>query len=294
MLASFLCGEFLLHIPCWLHFYVGSFSYTSRAGFIFMWGVSLTHPVLASFLCGEFLLHIPCWLHFYVGSFSYTSRAGFIFMWGVSLTHPVLASFLCGEFLLHIPCCLDSYEGASLQHPVLVSFFLFSFFLSFFFFYLGSFSYTSLAGFIFIWGVCLTHLVLALFLSGEFLLNIPCWIYIYVGCFSYTSMLASFFFNLGSYYYTSRDAFLFPFSSFFFSLFLFFLSFFFFLFLSGEFLLHIPCWLHFYLGSFSYTSRAGFIFIWGVSLTQPELAFIGSADTSVSFLCGKFLLHIPC
>ena len=53
----------------------------------------------------------------------------------------------------------------------------------------------------------------------------------------------------------------------------------------------------FYRGSFSYASRAGFIFIWGVSLTQPELAFIafiGSADTSVSFLCGEFLLHIPC
>ena len=152
-----------------------------------MWGVSLTHPVLASFLCGEFLLHIPCWLHFYVGSFSYTSRAGFIFMWGVSLTHPVLASFLCGEFLLHIPCCLDSYEGASLQHPVLVSFFLFSFFLSFFYilsgefllhipcwlhFYLGSLSYTSRAGFIFIWGVSLKHPMLDLHLCGVFLLHI--------------------------------------------------------------------------------------------------------------------------
>ena len=83
-----------------------SFSYTSHAGFIFIWGVSLTYPVLASFLTGEFLLHIPCWLHFYLGSFPYTSRAGFIFNWGVSLTHPVLASFLTGEFLLHIPCWL--------------------------------------------------------------------------------------------------------------------------------------------------------------------------------------------
>ena len=59
---KFLSGEFLLHVPCWLHFYLGSFSYTSRAGFIFIWGVSLTHPVLASFLSGEFLLHISCWL----------------------------------------------------------------------------------------------------------------------------------------------------------------------------------------------------------------------------------------
>ena len=100
---------------------MGSFSYTSPADFVFMWGVSSTHPVLASFFLGrfsytfragfffyfifsgEFLLHIPCCLHFYLVSFSYTSRAGFAFLWGVSLTHPVLASFLSGEFLLHIP-----------------------------------------------------------------------------------------------------------------------------------------------------------------------------------------------
>ena len=75
-LTSFLCGEFLLHIPSWLLFYVGSFCYTSRADFFFMWGVSLTHPMLPSFWCGEFLLHILSWLLFYVGSFSYTSRAG--------------------------------------------------------------------------------------------------------------------------------------------------------------------------------------------------------------------------
>ena len=59
---------------------LGSFSYTSCAGFIFIWGVSLTHPMLASFLSGEFLLNIPCWLHFYVGSFSYTSYADFVFV----------------------------------------------------------------------------------------------------------------------------------------------------------------------------------------------------------------------
>ena len=188
VLALFWSGEFLLHIPClhcfiwevllyipcWLHFYLGtfsyisragfflllfyififflylgSFSYTSRAGFIFIWVVSLTHPVLALFFWGEFLLHIPCWFYFYLGSFSYTSRAGFIFLRGVSLTrpilasstpssfliwrvslpHPMLASFLSGEFLLHIPCWLFSN------------------------FYLGSLSYSSIAGFILLSGI---------------------------------------------------------------------------------------------------------------------------------------------
>ncbi len=50
-------------------------AYTSRAAFIFIWGVSLTHPMLISF-----------------------------FIAAVCLTHPVLALFLSGEFLLHIPC----------------------------------------------------------------------------------------------------------------------------------------------------------------------------------------------
>ena len=59
---------------------------------------------------------------------------------------------------------------------------------------------------------------------------------------------------------------------------------FFFLF-SWEFLLLIPCWLHFYLGGFSYTSRAGFSFINWPSLTHPML---------VLYLPGEFLLHIPC
>ena len=98
----------LLYIPLWLHFYPGSFSYTSIAGFIFIWGVSLTHPMLASFLSGEFLLHIPGWIYFSVGSFSCTSHAAFFFflvfllflIWGVFLTQPVLASLLSGEFLL--------------------------------------------------------------------------------------------------------------------------------------------------------------------------------------------------
>ena len=93
----FLSGEFLLHIPCWLHFSVGSFLHVPCwLVFFFIWGVSLTHPVLASFLCREFVLHIPCWLHFYAGSFSYTS-------------HAVLQKWLkiiLGEFLSHIPCWL--------------------------------------------------------------------------------------------------------------------------------------------------------------------------------------------
>ena len=91
----FLFWEFLLHIPCWLRFYPGNFSYTSRTGFIFylgsfsytshacfifLWGVSLTHPMLASFLSR-------------VG-FSYTSHTRFFFIWGVSLTHPMLSFFL--------------------------------------------------------------------------------------------------------------------------------------------------------------------------------------------------------
>ena len=181
MLASFLCGEFLLHIPYGLYFYLGSFSYTSllasfcgvgKGGlthpmlafiiiiiiYLFLRGVCLRHFMLASFLSGEFLLHIPCWLHFYRGNFSYTSRAGFTFIWGVSLTHPMLSSFLSWEFLLHIPCCLH--------------------------FYLGSFSYTSRAGFTFIWGVSLTHPMLVYLFCGEFLLHIPCWLHLYLGSFS--------------------------------------------------------------------------------------------------------------
>ena len=123
MLASFLCGEFLLHILCW------------------------PLVLLFYFLSREFLLHIPWWLYFYLGSFTYTSRAGlifytshvdFIFMWGVSLTHPVVASF----FL-----------------------------------------------FLFIRGVSLTHTMLSLFLPGEFLLHIPCWLHFCLGSFSYTCLL---------------------------------------------------------------------------------------------------------
>ena len=95
VLASFLAGAYLLHIPCCLDFFAGSFSYTSRAGFFF-------------FLTGEFLLHIPCcfvfvlflFLFFFLGFFFFF----LLFIGEVSLTHPVLASFLSGVFLLHIPC----------------------------------------------------------------------------------------------------------------------------------------------------------------------------------------------
>ena len=162
MLASFLSGEFLLHILCWLHFYQVSFSYISRAGFIFIWGVFLKHPMLASFSSGEFfsytflflsqefLLHIPCWLYFSLGSFSYTSHVGFIFLWGVSLTHPTLASF----FSL----------GMSLTHPMLASFVSTEVLLHIpcsLCFYAGSFSYTSHAAFIILQGVSLTHPMLS-------------------------------------------------------------------------------------------------------------------------------------
>ena len=128
MLASFLSGEFVLHIPCCIHFYLGSFSYTFRASFTFTWGVSLTHPMLHLPFCGEFLLHIPCCLlflscfssFFNLGSFSYTARAGFTFIWRVSLTHPMQDLVFCGEFLLHIPCwLLFLIWGVSLTHPML-------------------------------------------------------------------------------------------------------------------------------------------------------------------------------
>ena len=70
------------------------------------------------------------------------------------------------------------------------------------------------------------------------------------------------------------------------------------LFLSGVFLLHIPCWHYFSVGSFTYTSRVGFIFIWGVSLTHSMLTLILSGDFLLHipfwlhFLSGEFLLHI--
>ena len=182
------------------------FLYTSHAGSFFMWGVSLTHLswllLFFFFLSREFLSHIPYWLHFYEGSFFYTSHAGFILMRGVSLTHPLLTSFLCREFLLHIPCLLDFSVRSFSTHLILASFF-------FFFLNLGSFSYTSRAGFIFMRGISLTHPILALFFiwrvslthpmlaffsssfCGEFLLHIPC-------CFFLLSLSLSLF-NVGSF-----------------------------------------------------------------------------------------------
>ena len=168
VLASFLSGKFLLHIPCWLYISVGSFSYTSHAGFffsynlgsfssashagfIFTWGVSLTHSMLTLFLCGTFfsffLLPSHAGVIFYLGSISYPSRAGFIFIWGVSLIHPVLALISSGDFLLHISSWIYFSVGrfSYTYHPGI--FFLF---FSFFFFYSWEFSYTSHAGFIFI------------------------------------------------------------------------------------------------------------------------------------------------
>ena len=196
-----------------------------------------------------------------MGSFSYTSRVAFICIW----------EGLCREFLLHIPCCLH--------------------------FYLGSFSYTSRVAFIFIWEVSLTHPVLPSFLSGEFLPHFPCWLYFSGGGFFCTSEAGFFFsfllfFNLQNFSYTSRAGFIFYLRSFFYT------SRAGFIFMRGvslthpilatfssvEYLLHIPCWLHFYLGNFSYI-LIGFNLISGPSLTHHVLA---------SSLFGEFLLHLPC
>ena len=174
-------GGVLLHIPYWLYFYLGSFSYTSHA----------------CFLWGEFLLHIPCWLFFFLSLMwgetqAYTSRAGFIFISGVSLTHPMLASFpfLFFFFFFFFFFSLGSFSNT------LAGFFFFKLF--FYWLYLdrpcwlfkiiilGSFYYTSRAGF-HVWGVSLTHPMLVLYLSGEFLIHIPFWLHFYLGSFSYTS-----------------------------------------------------------------------------------------------------------
>ena len=192
-------------------------------------------------------------------------------MWGETLIHLVLASFLSGEFLLHIPCLLHFYLGVSLTHAVLASFLSGKFHLHipcWLHFNLGSFSYTSHASFIIMPGVFLTRPVLSSTECKEFLLHIASshifvFLFLFVWVVSLTHpILFSFFFLL-----------FFPF----------FFSFLFFLFLSADFLLHIPCWLNCYLRNFSYTSRAGFITMCGVSLKHPVLA---------SFLRGEFLLHI--
>ena len=217
VLASVLSGEFLLYIPCRLHFYLGSFSYTSRAGFIFMQGVSLTHPIqwllflllllFVCFLSGEFLLHISCCLKkkYVFGKFLL-----YIPCW-------VFLFFLSADFLLHISCslyfCLGSFSYTPRDGLI---------------FSVGSFSYTSRASFIFMCRVSLTHPMLTLFLCravsytarvafifiGEVCLTHPVLVSFFIGgvCLTHP-VLASF--------------------------------------LSWEFLLHIPCWLHLYLVSFS-------------------------------------------
>ena len=156
MLVSFLSGEFLLHIPCWLYFYVRSFYYTSHTGLI---KKKYIYILLLLFCVWVVSLTDPCCLMFLI--------------WGVSLTHPMLFSFLSVESLLNIPCCFIFIWGVSLTHPMLTLFLCFS--------------YTSHADFVFMWGVSLTQPVLASFLSGEFLLHIPCWLHFYVESFSYTS-----------------------------------------------------------------------------------------------------------
>ena len=215
---------------------MGSFSGTSPASFIFIWGVSLTYSTLAlHFFRGEFLLHITGGLFFFfliLWSVCYTSHVGFIFLWGVSLKIPCwlhfyVGSLSCtshadfffiffssGEFLLHIPCWLH--------------------------FYAWSFSYTFRALLFFIQGVFLTHPMLAsfliflliiiiififlFFLIWGFLLHIACSFPFYIGWVSLThTVLASC--------------------------------------LSREFLLHLPYRLKFHGGSSSYTSHAGFTFL---------------------------------
>ena len=72
--------------------------------------------------------------------------------------------------------------------------------------------------------------------------------------------------------------------------------------LSGEFLLHAPCYVTcgvshthpmlFYAGG-SLTCPC--YFMWGVSLTRPMLFYVGSFSyTPHALLCGEFLLQTPC
>ena len=179
---------------------MGSFSYTSRPAFIFIQGVSLTHPLLACFFfcfffkSGEFLLHIPCWFNFLLREFLLHIRCWLrFFMRGVSLIHPVLPSFLSVEFVTR--CVLAFFFFFFFNYLGSFSYTSRAFFFFFFFFfkYLGGFSYTSHVGFIFLWGVSLTHPVLASFFKfifiwgvclthpmldsvfcGEFLLHVHC------------------------------------------------------------------------------------------------------------------------
>ena len=196
MLALFIYLFIYFHF---LFFHLGSFSYTSSAGFIFMWGVSLKHPVLSSssssssffffkvwgvslthpmfalFSVGSFsytsnvgfffffFFFKSCWLHFYLRSFSYKCRAGFNVIKGVTLTHPVLVLFLRREFLLHI----ISLKGVSLTYSKLPSFLCGEFLLHIpccFHFCAVSLPDTSCAAFVFMRGFSLTHPKLSSFL----------------------------------------------------------------------------------------------------------------------------------
>ena len=131
------------------------------------------------------------------------------------------------------------------------------------------------------WGVSLTHLMLAWCLSVEFLWHIPCWLHFFFFFFKY----------LRSFTYTPHAGFIFVWGVTCPMLVLLF---------CGEFLLHIPCWVFFYVASFSYTSHADFVFMWGVSLTHPVLPSFLSKGVSLIllnsffsfFFC--FVLHIPC
>ena len=210
-----------------LFFDVGSFFYTPIACFLFLWGVSVTHPIQASFLL------------IWGASLTYPVLVSFFFMWAVSLTHPVLALFLSGEFLLHIPCWLFKniflyifYSGEFLLHI-----------LCWLYFYVGSFFYTSIACFLFLWGASVTHPILASFLL------------IWRASLTHPVLVS---------------------------------------FLCGQFLLHIPCRL-LYLENFSHTSRAGFIFILVVSLINQVLVLgvFLFCFCFVLFLSEDFLLHIP-
>ena len=158
------------------------------------------------------------------------------------LAHLFKSNFLYGVFLYTSHACFFFMWGVVLTHPVLASFIL-------------------------IEGFSFTYTVLASFLCGVFLLHIPCWLYFHLGSFSYTSH--------GFFIYCWEFLLHVPC----------WLSFFFFLieggslthpvldsFLSMEFLLNIPCRFRFYVGSFSYTSHADFVFMQGVSSTHPVLA----------------------
>ena len=201
-LHASLCGQFFWHVLC-----------------CFLWGVSLTRPVLfyvgrfsctpLAVLCGGFLLHAPAVLY---GEFllqapavlcvDFLLPAPCCFMWGVCFTWPVLfyvGSFsytphavLCGEFLLHAPCCFR--WGVSLTHSIL--FYVGSFSYMPLLFYLRRFSYSPLlfyAGSFFY----TPHAVLC----GEFLLHAPC-------CFMWgVSLTRPFLFYAGSFSYTPQSLF---------------------------------------------------------------------------------------